>query len=108
MSFDTLARHVDDTAKIETFKEWLRVRYAGDLNGLRRYVRELGDGSASDSVVITSHNFVDGSAAGQLVLEPMVKLRAALDVLRELDPANSPASHPAGRIVDFSQRCIET
>lgn len=99
---------MDDAAKIETFKEWLRVKYASDLNGLRRYVRELGDGSAADSVVITSHTFVDGSAAGQLVLEPMVKLRAALDVLRELDPDNAPTSQPAGRIFDFSQRCIET
>lgn len=99
---------MDEAAKIETFKEWLRVKYADDVAGLRRYVKELGDGSASDSVVITSHNFVDGGAAGQLVLEPMVKLRAALDVLRELDPDNAPDSQPAGRLMDFSQRCIET
>ncbi|HSV73475.1 MAG TPA: hypothetical protein VLH79_06925 [Chthonomonadales bacterium] len=99
---------MDEAAKIETFKEWLRVRYAGDVVGLRRYVQALGDGSAADSVVITSQSFVDGSAAGQLVLEPLARLRAALDVLRELDPDNAPDSQPAGRIFDFSQRCIET
>lgn len=99
---------MDEAAKIETFKEWLRVKYARDVTGLRRYVQELGDGSAADSVVITSHTFLDGSAAGQLVLEPLVKLRAALDVLRELDPDNAPSPAPAGRIFDFSQRCIET
>jgi hypothetical protein len=99
---------VDEAAKIETFKEWLRVKYADDVPALRAYITELGDGTASDSVVITSHTFTDGGAAGQLVLEPMVKLRAALDVLRELDPDNAPSSQPAGRIGDFSQRCIET
>jgi len=99
---------MDDAGKIETFKEWLRVRYADDLIGLRKYVRDLGDGSASDSVVITSHGFVDGTAAGQLVLEPLTKLRAALDVLRELDPDNAPESRAGGRIVDYSLRCIET
>lgn len=99
---------MDEAARIETYKEWLRVKYTGDPSGLRRYVRELGDGSASESVVITSHNFTDGGAAGQLVLEPMVKLAAALAVLRELDPDNAPSSLAAGRIIDFSQRCIET
>lgn len=99
---------MDEAARIQTFKEWLRVKYTGDVDGLRRYVRDLGDGSASDSVVITSHGFVDGSAAGQLVLEPLARLRAALEVLHELDPDNAPAAPPAGRIFDFSQRPIET
>ncbi len=99
---------MDDAGKIETYKEWLRVKYRGDVNGLRKLVRDLGDGPASESVVITSHNFTDGGAAGQLVLEPMTRLAAALAVLREMDPDNSPTSRAAGRIVDLSQRCIET
>ncbi len=99
---------MDDAAKIETFKEWLREKYRDNVAGLRRFARELGDGAASDSVLVTSHGFVDGTAAGQIVLEPLVKLRAALQVLRELDPDNAPASMPAGRTIDFSQRCIET
>lgn len=99
---------MDQASQIETYKEWLRVKYASDLPGLRRLVTTLGDGSASDATVITSQNFTDGGAAGQLVLEPMVKLAAALAVLRELDPTNAPTSRAAGRLVDFSCRIIET
>lgn len=99
---------MDQASQIETYKEWLRVKYASDLPGLRRLVTTLGDGSASDATVITSQNFTDGGAAGQLVLEPMVKLAAALAVLRELDPENAPDSQPSGRLIDFSCRIIET
>ena len=99
---------MDEAAKIEIFKDWLRVKYSRNVPGLQRYVRELGDGPASESVLVNSHGFADGTAAGQIVLEPMVKLAAALAVLRELDPDNAPASQPSGRAVDFSQRCIET
>lgn len=99
---------MDEASRIETYKEWLRVKYAGNVVGLRRLVRELGDGSASEEIVITSHNFSDGGTAGQLVLEPMAKLAAALAVLREMDPDGSPSSQAAGRVGDFSQRCIET
>jgi hypothetical protein len=99
---------VDEAAKIETFKEWLRVKYANDLLGLRKLIDVLGSGEASDSIVITSHQFVDGSSSGQMVLEPMVKLRAALEVLRELDPDNAPDTRPAGRLMDFSNRMVET
>lgn len=90
---------MDDSTRIETFKQWLRVRYrAGstspDIVGLRRYIDALGTGEASDSVAITQLSFEGGQANGQLVLEPMAKLNAALAVLAEIDPANTPPERP--------------
>jgi hypothetical protein len=99
---------VDEAGQIETFQEWLRVRFAGDIPGLRQYVLDLGDGEATESVVITSNQFAGDGASGQLVLEPLGKLRAALQVLRELDPDSATSPPSSGRIVDFSQRRVET
>ena len=99
---------MDEASQIETYKEWLRLKYQGDVVGLRRYIATLGEGEASESLLINSMSFEGEQTAGQIVLAPMVKLRAALDVLREIDPDNAPESRPSGRIVDFSQRAIET
>jgi hypothetical protein len=81
---------VDDSSKIETYKAYLRLKFAGDTVGLKALVTALGDGDATNAVVITAHNFESGGSSGQLVLEPMARLEAALAVLREFDPTLAP------------------
>lgn len=93
---------MDEASRLETYTQWLRVRYSDDLVGLKKLIRELGDGEASDSVVINSHGFVDGSAAGQIVLEPLLKLKAAMTVLAELDPTATPMERPNYAYFRFS------
>lgn len=99
---------MDSASRIETFKQWLRFRFQNDVGGLRRYVTALGEGDAEQDTVITQGAFEGGSHAGQIVLEPLEKLRAAMDVLAELDPTSMPTQPSAGRFVDFSTRYVET
>lgn len=107
-AFDTLPKAMDSASRIETFKQWLRFRFQNDVGGLRRYVTALGEGDAEQDTVITQGAFEGGSHGGQIVLEPLEKLRAAMDVLAELDPTSMPTQPSAGRFVDFSTRYVET
>lgn len=93
---------MDEASRLETYTQYLRVRYTDDLPGLKKLVHELGEGEASDSVLINSHGFVDGSASGQIVLEPLLKLKAAMSVLAELDPTNTPMERPNYAYFRFS------
>ena len=103
---------MDSTSKIETFKASLRLKYASDLPGLKKLVHELTESfvSTDDDVVITSHGFVDGSAAGQSEFSRMAKLNAALSVLAELDATTAATLAGPGKVrfADFSRMCLET
>lgn len=94
---------MDSAARIATYKQGLRIRYADDLPGLRALCATLFDTVSESEVQFTSHNFEGGAAAGQIALEPMMKLQAAQEVLAELDADNTPAD-PATlcRFADFS------
>ncbi len=96
---------MDDQTRITTYKESLRIIYGGavpDLAGLRKKIAELHE-AAEGSVVITSSGFEGEQSSGQLVLEPLEKLNAAITLLRELDPDHAPEQPPAVVYADF--RC---
>ncbi len=95
---------MDSQARINTYKESLRIIYAADLAGLRQKIAEL-HAAAESAVAITSSAFEGEQSAGQLVLEPLEKLNAAIALLRELDPDNAPAQPAAVVYADF--RCGE-
>jgi hypothetical protein len=103
---------MDSTSKIETFKASLRLKFASDLPGLRKLVHELTEGllTTDDEVMITSHGFVDGSAAGQAEFSRLEKLNAALSVLAELDADTAAVLASPGRVsfAEFSRMCLET
>lgn len=102
---------MDDASSIETFRAGLRLQYAADVGGLRRYVDELMRTvlSPADEITITSHGFVDGSASGQAQFSRMAKLNAALAVLAELDAtvAATIAGTGSVRYADFSGMLTE-
>ena len=99
---------VDDNARIETYKTFLRRKYADDLEGLQELIDELGAGAAGESVVITQSVFEGGQASGQVTLEPMAKLKAALDVQAELDPDVAEDEPAPTRFADHSGGFLET
>lgn len=72
-------------------KSYLRRHYASDLNGLRRQAESVWQ-QATESVTITTHSFVDGSASGEITCPRGVLLAAIEDVLAELDPTAPRAS----------------
>jgi hypothetical protein len=99
---------MDSASRIETRKQFLRIKYASDVNGLRTYILSLGDGAAADPMVINSHSFESGQATGQVTLEPLAELNAAMAVLAELDPTNTPSSPSRIRYADFSSMPTES
>lgn len=101
---------MDSASRIETYKAGLRLLYANDVAGLKKIVHDLMEGAASDTVLITSHNFVDGGASGQAHLEPLARLNAAISVLAELDPDSAVLLAGPGRtrFADFSRMNTET
>lgn len=98
---------MDDTARIEIAKRWLRRNYAADVAGLGKLVDDLSVGAFRE-VTITGHQFTGGQANGTITFEKMAYLAAALDVLSELDETAEPAAPIRGAITDFSARIIET
>lgn len=93
-----------DADRIETYTQFLRIKYADDVEGLRALVLELGE-QAATSVVVTASGFEGEQSSGQLVLEPMARLKAAQDVLAELDPTGTPAERPNYTYARFRPVC---
>lgn len=99
---------MDEQTRINTYKESLRIIYAGDLVGLRRKIKSLHEES-ENAVVITSSSFEGEQSAGQMVLEPLAKLNAAISLLRELDPDNVPDQADTVVFADFLRgECLQT
>lgn len=81
-----------DPNLLRALKSSLRRRYASDLTGLRAECdRVLA--LATEAVTITSHNFVDGGASGEVSCPRGLYLAALEDTLAELD-----ATAPRGSI----------
>jgi hypothetical protein len=101
---------MDSNARIEAYKEGLRITYAADIPGLRAIITALmaAGGGADDPVVITQMGFEGGQGTGQVTLEPLAKLQACIEVLRELDPDNVPAAPASTRFADLSFGTLET
>lgn len=95
---------MDDQTRITTYKESLRLIYGDattpDLAGLRKKIAALHE-EAEGSVVITASGFEGEQSSGQLVLEPLEKLNAAITLLRELDPDNVPDQPETVVFADF-------
>jgi hypothetical protein len=104
---------MDAASRIETFRQFLRIKFlvgspSPNVEGLRAYIAALGDGEASDAVVINSMSFEGQASTGQVVLEPMARLTAALSVLAEIDPDNTPPAPTTTRYADFSRGFLDT
>lgn len=99
---------MDTAARIEAYKQFLRIKYSEDAKGLRALIVNLGDGAAGEAVLITQHTFEGGNAAGQITLEPLAKLQAAMDVLAEIDPDNMPDAPASTQYADFRYGILET
>jgi len=99
---------MDDTARIEVCKQYLRKKYATDVAGLHAFIDELGEGAALESVLIVQQGFEGGQASATVTLEPIAKLQAAMEVLAELDPDNMPTPPASTRYADFSYGDLAT
>lgn len=99
---------MDDTAKLQTVTDYLRLAYAANVNGLRTKIQEVAQNSALAFVTITGDSFEGGSNHGELTLHPLLFLRGAMDVLAELDPASVPTPPARGALTDFRSVIVGT
>ena len=100
---------MDDAARIATATRYLRRKYTGDVNGLRRLADTVATtGGAFESVTITGQGFEGGQASGALTFEPLAYLAAIEALIIELDPDNTPAGPSPSRLADFSAGYLQT
>lgn len=98
---------MDSTAKINTLKQMLRIKYANDLTGLKRKWEEVAAG-ATEFVEITGTSFEGGSANGVQVLDRLEYLAAVQSIMAELDPSGTPPVPPAGAYATLACGYLET
>lgn len=98
---------MDDAARIQIAKSYLRRKYADDVPGLRTLMEEVA-ACLSESVTLTGNSFEGGSASGQITFERLAYLGAIMEVLDELDPDNAPEAPQPVRHADFSFGPLET
>ena len=98
---------MDDAAKLETVKQYLRRKYATNVEGLKTLADRIAE-SAVKSVTITGQTFEGGSAQGQITFEKLAYLSAVEQLILELDPDNTPTAPAAVSYADFSSSQTET
>jgi hypothetical protein len=98
---------VDDAAKLETVKQYLRRKYATNVEGLKTLADRIAE-SAVKAVTITGQTFEGGSAQGVITFEKLAYLNAVEQLILELDPDNTPKAPPAVAFADFSSSHLET
>lgn len=98
---------MDDAAKIREVSRYLRRKYATDIDGLKALIDGIAEGGF-EAVSITGQSYEGSNVQGQLVFEPLAYLKAAQDVLAELDPTNTPDDPPGVTHADFSRSAILT
>jgi len=79
---------VDDASKIETIKQYLRVKHGTGATAIA-ILRQLMDqlaGEATDSVTLTGGTFEGGQHTGQVNFPKIMYLQCVLSRLSELDP----------------------
>ena len=99
---------MDPQTRLETFKDSLRLKYADNPKGLRTLVAEYHDQAEAAEVVMTSGTHEGVQSSGQLVLEPLAKLNAALAVLREIAPELMPDAQDTVVFADFRGGYLDT
>jgi hypothetical protein len=99
---------MDEAAKIETVKQYLRRTYAQNVAGLRVLAQTVFENGAVNAVTITGHAFADGSAQGQITFEPLAYLAAIEAVIAELAPDDTPAGPAPVRYADFGCSYLQT
>lgn len=94
---------MDDSAKLLTAQQYLRMKYTGQVPALRALADKIAEG-AFEAVTLTGQQFEGGSHQGQLVFPAMLYLQAVLQLIAELDPDNTPVAPCATVFPDFSAR----
>lgn len=96
---------MDDAARIETAKRYLRRTYYNNVNGLKELAERIwNQHGAVDAVTITGQTFEGGQAQGQLTFEPLAYLAAVEELIAELDPDNTPPERPNVTVAQFGPR----
>lgn len=98
---------MDDAAKLEVAKQYLRRKYAADVPGLKTLADRIAE-SAFRAVTITGQTFEGGSAQGQITFDKLAYLGAVEALIAELDPDNTPTAPAAVTFADFSGAYTET
>lgn len=98
---------MDDAAKLEVAKQYLRRKYASDLQGLKSLADRIAE-SAFAAVTITGQTFEGGSAQGTVTFEKLAYLSAVEAIIAEIDPDNTPTAPAAVAFADFSDSQLET
>jgi len=98
---------MDSAAKINTLMQGLRMKYAGNIPGLRALWEQVFAGS-TEFVEITGSAYEGGSDSGVQVLERLEYLKAVQDVLAELDPSAVPSAPPTSTFADFRANWLQT
>lgn len=99
---------MDESTKLATVQDYLRLKYSADGAGLRSLIDRIAGDGALEYVTITGDSYEGESHHGQLTLEPLLYLRAAMDVLREVAPELVPAPPARGALTDFRMQIIGT
>lgn len=98
---------MDDHARIETVKQYLRRTYASNVDGLKLLAENLvRNGGATDAVTITGQSFEGGQAQGQLTFEPLAYLGAIESLILELDPTYTPSAPSRTLHLNFGFRPV--
>lgn len=98
---------MDDSAKLEIAKQYLRRKYLNDLAGLKTLADRIAEGAFA-AVTITGQTFEGGSAQGTVTFEKLAYLGAVEQIIAELDPDHTPMAPAAVRFADFRDTSLET
>lgn len=100
---------MDDSTKLATVQDYLRITYSGDGVGLKALIQNIAQKQgALEAVTITGDSYEGESHHGQLALDPLLYLRAAMDVLKEIAPTLVPDAPVSGALTDFSRTIVGT
>lgn len=93
--------------RIYRAKQYLRRKYAGNVQGLKDLADTVVANGAFDSVTITGDSHEGTSSSGQLVFEPLEYLGAIEELIAEMD---STVPQPGDSVMfsDFSCRSVQT
>ena len=91
---------MDDAARIEVVKQYLRRKYTGGTTDGLKMLKSLADdvfNAATDPVTLTGQSFDGGSHSGQITFEKMAYLSAIEAVISELDTSTAALPPPPDR-----------
>lgn len=102
---------LSDAFKLNACLQYLRrTYYLGNSVWNVAALRELATAAfneASQQVTITQTNSELGGGSGVVTFEKWILIGAIETLLREVDPANTPAPPPTGSVPDHSAHAVE-